>query len=147
MISSTLLSFPAGSRSVLFDSHNDLGGILIRIGKVSIVESRYSRWPHLRYLRHLLRQKALQLTETVVKTRKRTLGEEHPDQAKELGSGPTGARHRTGTMEFMAIEILKGTAYIYRHGLESVFYVLLGVIIRHGQRLDKHLLKTSQLRN
>ena len=28
------------------------------------------------------------------------------DLAKELGSGPSGARHRTGTMEFMAIEVL-----------------------------------------
>jgi hypothetical protein len=35
--------------------------------------------------------------------------------AKGLGSGPTGARHQTGTMEFMAIEVLKGTAHTYRH--------------------------------
>ena len=28
------------------------------------------------------------------------------DLAKELGSGPSGARHRTGTTEFMAIEVL-----------------------------------------
>jgi serine/threonine protein kinase len=30
------------------------------------------------------------------------------DLAKELDSGPSGARHRTGTMEFMAIEISRG---------------------------------------
>ena len=41
--------------------------------------------------------------------------------AKELDSGPSGARHRTGTMEFMAIELLKGTAHTYRHDLESFF--------------------------
>jgi serine/threonine protein kinase len=43
------------------------------------------------------------------------------DLAKELDSGPTGARHRTGTMEFMAIEVLEGKAHTYRHDLESFF--------------------------
>ncbi|KAM4067635.1 kinase [Hirsutella rhossiliensis] len=47
------------------------------------------------------------------------------DLAKELGSGRSGARCRTGTMEFMAIEVLQGISHIYRHGLESFFYVLL----------------------
>jgi hypothetical protein len=28
--------------------------------------------------------------------------------AKEIGAGPNGARHCTGTMEFMAIEVLEG---------------------------------------
>ncbi|KAI9764357.1 MAG: hypothetical protein M1840_008495 [Geoglossum simile] len=32
------------------------------------------------------------------------------DLAKELDSGLSGARHRTGTMEFMAIEVLEGKA-------------------------------------
>ncbi|UKZ48431.1 hypothetical protein TrVGV298_002654 [Trichoderma virens] len=41
------------------------------------------------------------------------------DLAKEEGKGPSGARHRTGTMEFMAIEVLLGTAHTYRHDLES----------------------------
>jgi hypothetical protein len=45
------------------------------------------------------------------------------DLAKELDSGPSGARHRTGTMEFMAIEVLEGRAHTYRHDLESFFYV------------------------
>ncbi|XP_044717944.1 kinase [Hirsutella rhossiliensis] len=47
------------------------------------------------------------------------------DLAKELGSGRSGARCRTGTMEFMAIEVLRGISHAYRHDLESFFYVLL----------------------
>ena len=33
------------------------------------------------------------------------------DLAKELSSGPSGARHRTGTMQFMAIEVLLGISH------------------------------------
>ncbi|KAI9770216.1 MAG: hypothetical protein M1839_003244 [Geoglossum umbratile] len=69
------------------------------------------------------------------------------DLAKELDSGPSGARHRTGTMEFMAIEVLKGMAHTYRHDLESFFYVFLWVIIRYGQETDKNLPKKSRLRD
>ncbi|KAM4066706.1 kinase [Hirsutella rhossiliensis] len=47
------------------------------------------------------------------------------DLAKELGSGRSGARCRTGTMEFMAVEVLQGISHTYRHDLESFFYVLL----------------------
>ncbi|KAH0538362.1 hypothetical protein FGG08_005057 [Glutinoglossum americanum] len=47
------------------------------------------------------------------------------DLVKELDSGPSGARHRTGTMEFMAIEVLEGKAHTYRHDLESFFHVFL----------------------
>jgi len=54
------------------------------------------------------------------------------DLAKELNSGLSGARHRTGTMEFMAIEVLLGTARSYHHGLNSLFYALLWMIIKHG---------------
>ncbi|KUI68648.1 hypothetical protein VM1G_03803 [Cytospora mali] len=53
------------------------------------------------------------------------------DLAKELKGGPSGARHRTGTMEFMAIEVLLGRPHTYRHDLESFFYVFLWVIIEH----------------
>jgi serine/threonine protein kinase len=62
------------------------------------------------------------------------------DLAKELDGGPSGARHRTGTMEFMAIEVLEGRPHTYRHDLESLFYVFLWVIICHqgpGQGLPK----------
>ncbi len=45
--------------------------------------------------------------------------------AKELDGGLSGARYRTGTMEFMAIEVFEGTAHTYRHDLESFFYVFL----------------------
>jgi serine/threonine protein kinase len=55
------------------------------------------------------------------------------DLAKELESGPSGARHRTGTMEFMAIEVLEGKPHTYRHDLESFFYVFLWEIICHHQ--------------
>lgn len=47
------------------------------------------------------------------------------DLAKEVGSGRSGARCQTGTMEFMAIEVLLGVDHTYRHDLESFFYVLI----------------------
>ncbi|KAI9765252.1 MAG: hypothetical protein M1839_005599 [Geoglossum umbratile] len=58
------------------------------------------------------------------------------DLAKELDSGPSGARHRTGTMEFMVIEVLKGKAHTYRHDLESFFYIFLWVIKRCPRVVD-----------
>jgi hypothetical protein len=54
------------------------------------------------------------------------------DLAKELDSLPSGARHRTGTMQFMAIEVLEGKGHTYRHDLESFFYVFIWMCIRHG---------------
>ncbi|OAX78717.1 hypothetical protein ACJ72_06972 [Emergomyces africanus] len=54
------------------------------------------------------------------------------DLAKEIGSGRTGARHQTGTMEFMAIEVLRAVDHTYRHDLESFFYVLIWQCARHG---------------
>jgi hypothetical protein len=69
------------------------------------------------------------------------------DLAKELDSGPSGARHRTGTMEFMAIEVLEGKAHTYRHDLESFFYVFLWVIICYGQGTNKDLPEKSSLRD
>lgn len=54
------------------------------------------------------------------------------DLAKELGSGRSGARCRTGAMEFMAIEVLRDTDHTYRHDLESFLYVLLWQCIRRG---------------
>lgn len=52
------------------------------------------------------------------------------DLAKEIGSGRSGARHQTGTMEFMAIQVLQRIAHTYRHDLESFFYVLLWICAR-----------------
>ncbi|KAI1181365.1 hypothetical protein F5B17DRAFT_319467, partial [Nemania serpens] len=45
------------------------------------------------------------------------------DLAKIRDSGPSGARHQTGTMQFMAVEVLRKTDHTYRHDLESFFYV------------------------
>ncbi|KJZ69252.1 hypothetical protein HIM_11355 [Hirsutella minnesotensis 3608] len=57
------------------------------------------------------------------------------DLAKEEGTGPSGARHRTGTMEFMAIEVLLGISHTYRHDLESFFYVIIWQCARRGWEL------------
>ncbi len=54
------------------------------------------------------------------------------DLAKELDSMPSRARHRTGTMQFMAIEVLEGKGHTYRHDLESFFYVFVWICIRYG---------------
>jgi predicted transcriptional regulator len=45
---------------------------------------------------------------------------------------PSGASHRTGTMQFMAMEVLQGKGHTYRHDLESFFYVFIWMCIRHG---------------
>ena len=45
---------------------------------------------------------------------------------------PSGASHRTGTMQFMAIEVLQGKGHTYRHDLESLFYVFIWMCIRYG---------------
>jgi len=55
------------------------------------------------------------------------------DLGKELGSAPSGASHRTGTMQFMAIEVLQGKGHTYRHDLESFFYVFIWMCIRYGR--------------
>jgi hypothetical protein len=75
------------------------------------------------------------------------------DLAKELDSMPSGARHRTGTMQFMAIEVLEGNGHTYRHDLESFFYVFLWMCVRYGyegmgrQKLNKLMRpKTNILR-
>ncbi|EDN11221.1 predicted protein [Histoplasma mississippiense (nom. inval.)] len=60
------------------------------------------------------------------------------DLAKEVGSGRSGARHQTGTMEFMAIEVLLNIDHTYRHDLESFFYVLIWQCARHGWGKDNH---------
>jgi Fungal protein kinase len=44
----------------------------------------------------------------------------------------TGGRHMTGTMEFMAIDVLRGVEHTYRHDLESFFYVLLWICARRA---------------
>ncbi|KJZ68666.1 hypothetical protein HIM_11938 [Hirsutella minnesotensis 3608] len=51
------------------------------------------------------------------------------DLAKVRDSGPSGARHQTGTMQFMAVEVLRKADHTYRHDLESFFYVLLWMCV------------------
>jgi len=68
------------------------------------------------------------------------------DLAKELRIARTGARRRTGTIQFMAIEVLEGEAHTYRHDLESLFYVFLWVIIHSGLGPNKGLPSSSPLR-
>ncbi|EEH43909.2 uncharacterized protein PADG_00198 [Paracoccidioides brasiliensis Pb18] len=46
------------------------------------------------------------------------------DLAKEVRSGRSGAQHQTGTMEFMAIEVLLNIDHTYRHDLEPEFSML-----------------------
>ncbi|KAI1655018.1 hypothetical protein F4813DRAFT_392009 [Daldinia decipiens] len=75
------------------------------------------------------------------------------DLAKELDAVPSRASHRTGTMRFMAIEVLEGKGHTYRHDLESFFYVFIWMCIRYGyegigeSRLSKRVrpMKTSRL--
>ena len=54
------------------------------------------------------------------------------EYGKENGSGRSGARQQTGTMEFMAIEVLRRVSHTYRHDLESLFYVLLWMCARRA---------------
>lgn len=46
---------------------------------------------------------------------------------KVTGSSQSGARHQTGTVQFMAIGVLRGEAHTFRHDIESFFYVLLWI--------------------
>ena len=57
-----------------------------------------------------------------------------PDLAKVRDSGPSGARHQTGTIQFMAVEVLLRADHTYRHDLESFFYVLLWMCARQSWR-------------
>ncbi|EER27791.1 hypothetical protein CPC735_031270 [Coccidioides posadasii C735 delta SOWgp] len=61
------------------------------------------------------------------------------DLAKELGSGRSGSRYRTGTMEFMAIEVLFNIDHTYRHDLESFFYIFIWQCGRRGWEFTGNL--------
>jgi serine/threonine protein kinase len=54
------------------------------------------------------------------------------DLAKVRDSSPSGARHQTGTMQFMAVEVLCTADHTYRHDLESFSYVLLWMCARQS---------------
>jgi hypothetical protein len=48
------------------------------------------------------------------------------------GSERTGAQHQAGTMEFIAIDVLREVEHTYRHNLESFFYALLWIRARRA---------------
>ena len=61
---------------------------------------------------------------------------------KELETGyARTSQQRTGTPPYMAQELLKGakTAHLYRHDIESLFYIMLMIGARHeiGYKVDK----------
>ncbi|KAG6091945.1 hypothetical protein E4U30_006127 [Claviceps sp. LM220 group G6] len=56
------------------------------------------------------------------------------DLAKNMDEGPSGARHRTGTIEFMAVGVLRGEEHTYRHDLESFLYVLIWLCFVYGAK-------------
>ncbi|KAF3763512.1 hypothetical protein M406DRAFT_341037 [Cryphonectria parasitica EP155] len=58
--------------------------------------------------------------------------------AKQISSGRSGACYQTGTMEFMAIEVLRNAEYTFRHNLEFFFYVLLWGLM-HADGFDELL--------
>ncbi|KAL7930335.1 serine/threonine-protein kinase Sgk2 [Trichoderma chlorosporum] len=66
-------------------------------------------------------------------------------------SSLSGARHQTGTTQFMAIEVLRKTDHTYRHDLESFLYVLIWMCARQSwsnafSRNDERASKKSLLR-
>ncbi|KAG6095123.1 hypothetical protein E4U31_006003 [Claviceps sp. LM219 group G6] len=54
------------------------------------------------------------------------------DLAHDTTKDPSGRRHRTGTIEFMAVEVLLGQQHTYRHDLESFLYVFIWLCFVYG---------------
>ena len=52
------------------------------------------------------------------------------DLVKQSNSKPIGARYQRGTMQFMAIDVLRRANYTYRYDFESFLYVLLWMCAR-----------------
>jgi serine/threonine protein kinase len=72
------------------------------------------------------------------------------DLAKVRDSCPSGARHRTGTVQFMAIEVLLRIDHTYRYDLEPFFYVLLWMCARQAWSNglgDRNRLRIANLKN
>ena len=66
------------------------------------------------------------------------------DLAKKLDSMPSGASNRTGTMQFMTIEVLQGKGHTYRHDVESFFYVFIWMCIRYGHKEGSDRLEAAK---
>lgn len=60
------------------------------------------------------------------------------DLAKKLNSSPSGAR-QTSTIEFMAIEVLKGKAHIYRNDLELLLKLYRPIIDAFDRVITKYI--------
>ncbi|KAG6310268.1 hypothetical protein E4U44_005702 [Claviceps purpurea] len=56
------------------------------------------------------------------------------DLARDITKDPSGQRHRTGTIEFMAIGVLLGRQHTYRHDLESFLYVFIWLCFVYGPK-------------
>ncbi|KAG6230615.1 hypothetical protein E4U34_000091 [Claviceps purpurea] len=56
------------------------------------------------------------------------------DLARDITKDPSGQRHRTGTIEFMAIGVLLGRQHTYRHDLESFLYVFIWLCFVYGSK-------------
>lgn len=71
------------------------------------------------------------------------------DVAKPIGTAPSGAWQLTGTVQYMAIDVLLGKAHTYRHDLESFLYVLIYMFGRtawtNGSVDEKCPVKESRL--
>ena len=66
------------------------------------------------------------------------------DLAVDADAKSQSSKHRTGTKPFMAIDLLSGepTDHLYRHDLESLFFVLVWITARHdGEDIPKPPLK------
>lgn len=50
----------------------------------------------------------------------------------------TNEQHMTDTMKFMTIDVFCGVEHIYKHDLESFFYVLLWICVRRARKMKFH---------
>jgi len=67
------------------------------------------------------------------------------DMAKVISSDGSGAMNRTGTMEFMAINVLRRSEpHSYRDDLESFFYVLIWICVMYESTGDRHYTRDSE---
>ena len=67
------------------------------------------------------------------------------DMAKVIGSDSSGAMNRTGTMEFMAINVLRRDGpHSYRDDLESFFYVLIWICVMYESTGDRHYIPNAK---
>ncbi|KAF8899477.1 hypothetical protein CPB84DRAFT_1847691 [Gymnopilus junonius] len=62
-------------------------------------------------------------------------------------SSPSGASHRTGTLPFMALDLLdvsEDRGHAYRHDLESFFYILVWAAVHYDFKNKRRHTKTPQ---